>query len=80
MFSIACVMIRPTGFTRVSGNVVVWAGFYWIGRILRCDWAGNCQSHLDTGFGLIPAPLYRRGGTSGDCRQERRTIVSTTTL
>ena len=41
------------GFTRVSGNFVVWAGFYWSGRVLRCDWAGNCQSDLAT----LPALL-----------------------
>ncbi len=27
---------------------MVWAGFYWIGRVLNCDWAGNCQSDLAT--------------------------------
>ena len=39
----------------MSGNFVVWAGFYWIGRVLRCDWAGNCQSHLATLVGLTDA-------------------------
>ena len=42
----------------VTGNFVVWAGFYWSGRVLRCDWAGNCRSDLATLHASINSPCH----------------------